>query len=148
MLVLNSFMEGRVPPLDGDPEIFPVVKDPTDRDNIGSVWHSDVTFLEAPALGSVLYGIEVPATGGDTLFASQYLAYESLSEGMRRMLDGLRAWHTDHTLSNRDEAARRNATRTTKIAEEAIDRPPIENLHPVVRTHPETGRRSLFVVGL
>ena len=82
-------------PLDGDPEIFPVVKDPTDRDNIGSVWHSDVTFLEAPALGSVLYGIEIPTTGGDTLFANQYLAYESLSEGMRNMLDGLSAWHSD-----------------------------------------------------
>ena len=132
-------------PLDGDPEIFPVVKDPADQHNIGGVWHSDVTFLEAPAMGSVLYGIEVPEYGGDTMFANQYLAYESLSSGMQSMLDGLSALHSDRTLSDRHEVARRNATRTTKIADEAVGKPPIENLHPVVRTHPETRRKSLFV---
>lgn len=132
-------------PLDGDPEIFPVVKDPGDRHNIGGVWHSDVTFLEAPALGSVLYGIKVPEVGGDTLFANQYLAYEALSSGMQRMLKILRALHSDRTLSDPAEVARRNAARTTKIAGEAAGKPPIENLHPVVRTHPETGRPSLFV---
>ena len=132
-------------PLDGDPEIFPVVKEAADRDNIGSAWHSDVTFLEKPALGSVLYGIDIPSTGGDTMFANQYLAYESLSEGLREMLDGLSAVHSDHTLSDAAEAARRNATRSTKIAAQAIGKPPIENRHPVVRTHADTGRKSLFV---
>ena len=131
-------------PLDGDPEIFPVIKEPTDDDNIGSVWHSDVTFLEAPALGSILYGIEVPEVGGDTMFANQYLAYESLSDGMKRLLDGMKALHSDNILSNPEVAARRNATRSTKIAEEAMGKPRIDNLHPVVRTHPETGRKSLF----
>jgi len=132
-------------PLEGDPEIFPVVKDPADSHNIGGVWHTDVTFLEAPAMGAVLYGIEVPEVGGDTLWANQFLAYESLSDGMKEMLDGMRALHSDHTLSNPAEVARRNATRTTKIAEAAVGKSPIEHLHPVVRTHPESGRKGLFV---
>ena len=79
------------------------------------------------------------------MFANQYLAYDTLSDGMKQMLDGLKALHSDRTLSDPVEAARRNATRTTKIAEEAIGKPPIESLHPVVRTHPQTGRKCLFV---
>jgi alpha-ketoglutarate-dependent taurine dioxygenase len=131
--------------LDGDEEILPIVKEPTDQHNIGGVWHSDVTFLERPALGSMLYGIEVPAVGGDTMFADQQAAYDALSVGMKEMLDGLMALHSDRTLSDPAEVARRNATRSTKITAEATGKPPIENLHPVVRTHPDTGRKGLFV---
>jgi len=122
-----------------------VVKEPTDRDNIGDVWHSDISFLARPSLGAVLYALEVPAVGGDTLFANQYLAYETLSNGMKEMLAGLRARHSDRMLSDRESVERRNATRSTKIAAAAAGQTPIENLHPVVRTHPETGRKSLYV---
>ena len=132
-------------PLEGHPEIFPIAKDPADRENIGAIWHSDVTFLERPALASILYALEVPKRGGDTMFANQELAFEALSPGFREMLSGLRALHSDYGLSNREEAQKLNAARTTKLKEEAMGKPPIENLHPVVRTHPETGGKSLFV---
>ena len=132
-------------PLDGHPEVLSVTKEPTDTHNVGGVWHSDVTFLECPAMGSILYALEVPDQGGDTLFANQVLAYESLSARCQSLLSGLRALHSDRGLSARKEAQKRNTTRSLKIAEAAMDLPPISNLHPVVRTHPQTGRKSLFV---
>ncbi len=98
-------------PIEGHPEILPVVKEPADQDNIGDLWHTDVTFLERPSMGAILYGIEVPEVGGDTLFSNQYLAYETLSTGMKAMLANLRAWHSDRILSAGLEA--RNATRST-----------------------------------
>jgi len=132
-------------PLDGHPEILPIVKEADAEHNIGGVWHSDITFLERPALGSILYAIDVPDSGGDTLFANQELAFEGLSTGLRQLLCDLRAVHSDHTLSDRTEAEQRNMTRSTKLSEEAMRQPAVENLHPVIRTHSETGRKSLFV---
>ena len=131
--------------LDGDPEIFPVVKEASDQNNIGDIWHSDISFLPEPALGSCLYAIEVPEQGGDTLFANQYAAYDALSSGMKDMLDGLRALHSDRILTDPVLATRRNKTRSTKVHPDAIGKPPIESLHPIVRTHPETGRKALYV---
>ncbi len=130
--------------LPGHPEILPVLKEPEATDNIGGVWHSDVTYLPAPALGSILYALEVPPAGGDTMFASQYLAYETLSDGMKEMLEGLRAVHSSDIFTNKARRDAANATRTTKLNE--VDET-IETSHPVVRTHPETGRKCLFVNG-
>src|ERR1700726_1248179 len=76
------------------PEILEVRKEPYETHNFGGGWHTDVSYLERPALGSVLYAREVPAFGGDTMFASQYLAYETLSDGMKQMLDGMIAVHS------------------------------------------------------
>jgi taurine dioxygenase len=76
------------------PQIIEVRKEPEEKRNFGGGWHTDVSYLERPALGSVLYAREVPETGGDTLFANQYLAYEALSDGMKRMLDGMVAIHS------------------------------------------------------
>ncbi len=94
-------------PLDGHPEILPVLKEPEDTLNIGASWHTDVSFLEQPSMGSILYAHEVPKSGGDTMFANQYLAYESLSEGMREMLADMTAVHSDRVLSNPSSAANR-----------------------------------------
>src|ERR1700733_2382999 len=80
-------------PLDGHPEVLRVVKEKDDRRVFGEKWHSDVTFLERPVLGSVLYAIETPQKGGDTLFANMYMAYERLSDGMKAMLESLVAIH-------------------------------------------------------
>ena len=130
--------------LDGDAEILPILKEPDATNNIGGLWHSDVTFMEAPALGSILYALDVPEYGGDTMFANQYAAYEALSEGMKEMLDGLLAIHSDNNLSDPAAKAARNASRSTKLRED-IESGETINEHPVVRTHPETGRKSLFV---
>ena len=136
---------GRYPfaePLPGHPEVVPVIKEPEQRTNFGGMWHSDTVYLERPPLGSALYAKEVPAVGGDTLFANMYLAYESLSDGMKALLDGLTAVHS--------AAKHKDALRADHLAGGAmaaregavVD---LEAAHPVVRRHPETGRRALYV---
>ena len=130
-------------PLEGHPEIFPIRKDPEHKENVGGVWHSDLTHLPAPPLGSILYALEVPPVGGDTMFASQYLAYEALSDGMKEMLDGMTAVHDNRIQSNK-VAAERNAARSSKLRQDNQEDEP-ECEHPVVITHPDSGRKALFV---
>lgn len=130
-------------PLEGHPEIFPIRKDPEHKSNIGGVWHHDLSHLPEPPLGSILYALEVPTHGGDTQFASQYAAYEALSDGMKEMLDGMTAMHDNRLQSNKTASAR-NAERTSKMREDDNeDEPAFE--HPVVVTHPESGRKALYV---
>lgn len=130
--------------LEGHPELLPVLKEADARENIGGVWHSDLSDLPAPPLGSILYAKEIPPYGGDTMFANQYLAYEALSDGMKALLAPLRAYHSSRTLSDAATRGDRNATRSTKLRAD-IDTDAAVNLHPVVRTHPETGRKSIYV---
>jgi taurine dioxygenase len=125
-----------------DPEIVDVRREPGDKKIVGEDWHTDTTMVAEPPMGAILYTIEVPPYGGDTLFANQYLAYESLSPGLQRTLEGLRAVHTDRMVAG--PAAAMNAQRSTKVREDADWRETI-SVHPVVRTHPETGRKLLFV---
>lgn len=124
--------------IEGFPEVIEVKKLEHERHNFGGVWHSDTAYLEEPPMGSMLLAREVPPFGGDTLFASQYLAYESLSEAMRRMLDGLIAVNS----SARADVSR---TREDRIKEQGGAARSYEAEHPVVRTHPETGRKALYV---
>ncbi|HCS68533.1 MAG TPA: taurine dioxygenase [Rhodospirillaceae bacterium] len=128
-------------PLPGHPEILQVVKEADALNNIGDTWHSDATFLPEPPMGSILYAREVPPFGGDTLFANLYLAYEMLTDGMRRMLSSLNAVHSDAFLTQVN--SERNATRSTKLRGGQMEAR--ETVHPVVRTHPETGRKCLYV---
>ncbi len=129
--------------LDGYPLIVPVIKLPQERVNFGGLWHSDTAYLETPPIGAMLLAREVPPVGGDTLFANMYLAYESLSDGLRRALDGLRAVNSsakaDVTKTREDRLAEGGA----KLAADAV----LNAVHPVVRTHPETGRKLLYVNG-
>ena len=126
--------------LDGFPQITPVVKLEHEKVNFGGIWHTDTAYLERPPMGSMLLAREVPPHGGDTLFANMYLAYETLSPGMRRMLDGLIA-------VNSSAKADVTKTREDRMKDAARDdaRQEYEALHPVVRTHPETGRKALYV---
>ncbi len=126
-------------PLDGHPEILEIVKEPEATDIVGNLWHCDESFLERPALGSVLHMIECPDHGGDTMFANQYAAFDALSPGMQGMLSSMRAVYSDGTLQER------NKGRSLKVHPDAANRPRYEAVHPVVRTHAQTGRKSLFV---
>jgi len=116
------------------PEVLSITHGPESRGRENN-WHSDVTWRVAPSLGSVLRAIEIPPVGGDTLFSDMELAYESLSPAMQQWVCTLTATH---------DIARVFATRLGKTAEELHAKYPPQH-HPVVRTHPETGRRSLYV---
>ena len=128
--------------LGADPEIVEIRRAPTDQRIVGEEWHCDTTMMAEPPMGAILYGVETPPYGGDTQFASMYHAYDALSDGMKELLGGMRAVHSDHMVAG--PAAARNAKRSTKVREDADWRPTVA-VHPVVRTHPETGRKSLFV---
>ncbi len=125
--------------IEGYPEIISVTKLPHETVNFGGIWHSDTTYLQRPPMATMLVAREVPPHGGDTMFADMYAAYDSLSPGMRRLLDGLRA-------VNSSALADVSKTREDRIRDQGND-PGQQYLaeHPVVRTHPETGRKALYV---
>ena len=128
--------------LDGYPEIYRVstkVDDdgrPMGNPESGRYWHSDLSYLERPSKASLLYALELPPSGGDTMLASMYAAYDSLSPTMKGMLDGLTAVHDLGHVGRLFSTGGPNQEQTAKT-------PPVE--HPIVRTHPETGRKALFV---
>jgi taurine dioxygenase len=129
------------PQLKGLPEcplITPVIKLEHERVNFGGVWHSDTTYLARPPMASMLYALETPRQGGDTLFANQYLAYESLSERWKQALAAL----TGINSSTKAEVTRSREDRLRAAGQETK---PLTGEHPVVRTHPETGRKALYV---
>ena len=97
-------------PLDGHPAILEIAKNPEDRNNFGGSWHTDLSYLERPALASLLYAREIPPVGGDTLFASMYLAYEVLSEGLKGLLSELRAVHDTRRIYTPDAQHRSEGT--------------------------------------
>jgi len=124
----------------GFPEIIEVKKLEHEKVNFGGVWHSDTAYLEVPPMASMLLAREIPPQGGDTLFANMYLAYESLSPGMKAVLEGLVA-------VNSSAKADVTRTREDRLKSDGSDKAGRELAaeHPVVRTHPETGRKALYV---
>jgi taurine dioxygenase len=126
--------------LDECPQIIPVLKLEHETINFGGIWHSDTAYLDVPPMGSMLVAREVPLAGGDTEFANMYLAYETLSDGMKRLLHGLVA-------VNSSAAADVSRTREDRLKDSARAdaRKEYSAPHPVVRLHPETGRRALYV---
>ena len=125
--------------IDGYPEIIEVLKRENETINFGGVWHSDTTYLDIPPMGSILLAREIPPYGGDTMWANQYAAYDALSDGLKKVLVGLRCLQS----STKADASR---TREDRLKESAKhDKRDYEVWHPVVRTHPETGRKALFV---
>lgn len=131
------FIEG----LPEAPMVIPLVKEPHERKNFGEGWHTDTTYTECPPKATALYAVDVPPVGGDTMFANMYLAYERLSAGMQALLAPLHAVHS--TAARRDGGrAAGNAYQSVRLKNQ--DRV-LEAIHPVVRTHPETGRKALYV---
>jgi taurine dioxygenase len=129
------------PQLKGLPEcplVTPVVKLEHERVNFGGVWHSDTSYLARPPMASMLYAVETPPRGGDTLFANQYLAYETLSEGLQQTLAGLVG-------VNSSAKADVSKTREDRLRDAGAELKVLIGEHPVVRTHPESGRKALYL---
>lgn len=133
----HPFVEGMA----AHPEVIEIVTEPDDRINFGGGWHTDVTFLEEPDLGSILYAVDVPSHGGDTLFADQHAAYDALSDTMKAFLDRLVAKHSAGPQYAEGGYSTRSKSMKTKSTEDATR----VVRHPLVRTHPETGRKALYV---
>lgn len=126
--------------LPGFPRIIEVKKLEHEKVNFGGIWHSDTTYLEEPPMGSMLLAREVPPYGGDTMFANQYMAYETLSDEMKRIIDPL----VGISSSAKADVSK---TREDRLKTDGKDEKPRDYRaeHPIVRTHPETGRKALYV---
>ena len=131
----------------GHPEIQIVAKESTDNYGAGHFWHSDVSFSEIPPMGSLLYAREVPDYGGDTLFANMYLAYDTLSDGMKEIIDQRQALHSATRVYNGTGGGTARDFKTGESGSNYRDYEHAERrvAHPMARTHPATGRRSLYV---
>jgi len=133
-----------IPHLEGFPEIIQLggkTLGPSKYARNANVWHTDLTYRQEPPLASILHGLQVPESGGDTMFADLCAAYEGLSDKMQHMLSGLVAVHSIAQTKTRQEISSLNEVKQLQWSLENV--PPGE--HPLVCTHPETGRRVLFV---
>lgn len=129
-------------PLDGHPDIAMVLKEPDQATAIGEMWHTDHSYDAEPAMCSILRAIDLPPTGGDTCFASMYAAYDALSPRFRDMLDGLYAWHSSrHAFGAATTDHEQYQTGRLQNADKATQ----DARHPVVITHPLSGRKALYV---
>jgi taurine dioxygenase len=139
--VLKDFL------LPGHPEIMVVSNilnaegKPIGLGDAGHFWHSDLSYKSVPSLGSLLHAQELPAEGGDTLFANQHAAWETLPADLRRAVEGLNA---EHSYLARYEELRARSPWRPKLSEAQLAEV-VPAVHPIVRTHPETGRKALFV---
>jgi len=126
----------------GQPEVMEIIKEPSDKINFGGGWHSDMSFLETPAIGSILYAVELPEWGGDTLFASQAAAFDALSPGLQKTLEGLNGVHSaSREYSAQGASAQKRGAMQVAEADGYVG----EYVHPMVLVHPETGRKALYV---
>jgi taurine dioxygenase len=129
--------------VDGYPMIAEVRKEPEQKTNIGGGWHTDHSYDQAPALGSMLYAREVPPNGGDTLFASMYAAYDALSDGLKRALEGLRALHSSRHVFGANSRRSPDSDLQGRIGNPHLATQ--DAVHPVVIRHPGSGRKALYV---
>ncbi len=138
---LHPFMTG----MPDQPEVLEIRKTPADKRNFGGSWHTDQMFSPKPAMGTMLYAKQVPSVGGETMFSNQYLAYDALSDGMKRMLARMNAVCVGD--KKRGGVSRKDFNAAT-IAMTTVEPPKdvqTTSVHPVIRTHPETGRKSLYI---
>jgi taurine dioxygenase len=128
----HPFMKG----MDEHPEILEIIKEEGDSRAFGEVWHTDQIFNPKPAKATILYAKETPDAGGDTLFANMYLAYNALSDPMKEMLKGIKTWNVHSRYAGNEKMA-------AKVRDPGDLQ--TESAHPLVRTHPETGRKVLYI---
>ena len=140
----HPFMKG----MDEHPEILEILKEPGDSFTFGAAWHSDQMFNPEPAMATMLYAKETPSVGGDTMFASMYKAYDGLSDAMREMLNGVRGFNVGDRFKQSGGGARKDRYKgNTAMAGKVRDPGNVitEAYHPLFRTHPETGRKGLYM---
>ena len=129
------------PRLDGYDQIATVTKEPDQTTNIGGGWHTDHSYDHVPAMGSILIARETPPVGGDTLFACMYTAYDTLSDGLKQTLEGMKAVHSSRHIFGEQSSYRDTMKDRFSNPEDATQ----DAVHPVVITHPESGRKALYV---
>ena len=130
-----------LPSLENFPEIIEVKKLESETTNFGGIWHSDTVYLDEPPMASMLLAREVPPFGGDTEWASMYAAYEALSDNLKAFLGSLNAVHS----SALADVSKTREDRLVEAGDDDMASQVFESVHPVVRTHPETGRKALYV---
>ncbi len=136
---INRFFKA----VDGYPEIAEVRKEADQKTNIGGGWHTDHSYDEVPAMGSLLLAREVPPRGGDTLFANMHMAFEALSPGLQHTLEGLRALHSTRHVFGAQAGYAKSTDLGERIGNAAAA---VQDVcHPVVIRHPDTGRKTLYV---
>ena len=134
------------------PNVIPVIKEAADTKNFGGAWHTDTSYLAQPPKATCLYALDVPASGGDTLFANTAMAYQALSQGMQNILDGLEGWYTPSLVhstqgpyadvrSDRPSEASPSSAPADKLVDQRVR-------HPIIRRHPESGRQSIYATPL
>ncbi len=141
---LHPYVKG----LEECPEVMPIVKEKEDTRTFGSAWHTDQMFTEKPAMGTMLYAKEVPPAGGDTLYANLYLAYDALSEGMKAMIADVKTYSVGDRFKQSGKQSRKERYKGHAGMAARVKDPgdvKTENEHPLVRTHPETGRKALYI---
>jgi len=128
--------------LDTHPEIAVVLKEKDQRDAIGEKWHTDHSYDDAPAMGSILHAIEVPPFGGDTVFVSMAAVFDNLSAPLQQFLRGLKAWHSSRhafgEIQNNSESVKTGRIENAHLATQDV-------LHPVIIRHPLSGREGIYV---
>jgi len=134
---INRFFKA----VDGHPSVAEVLKEPDQEKNVGAIWHTDHSYDHEPAMGSMLRALEVPPTGGDTMFASLSAAFDSLSDGLKDVLYDLHAWHSSRHVFGR--TANREATYKGRLGN--ADAATQDACHPVVIAHPISGRPTLYI---
>ena len=140
----HPFMRG----MSDFPDILEIIKTEDDTHTFGSVWHTDQMFNPEPAKATILYAKETPTAGGDTLFASMYLAYDALSDGMKAMLADVKTWSVGNNFKNNGGVDRREVYEGNSQMANKVRNPVnlvTEAAHPLFRTHPETGRKGLYI---
>ena len=127
------------------PQIAMVAKGKEDRDNIGGGWHTDHSYDLEPAMGSILVARELPESGGDTLFASMYAAYDALSEEDKELIAPLRARHSTHHIFGSSQSAYSQSDTEERIGNSSSADAMKDVFHPIALTHPASGKTSLYV---
>ena len=130
--------------LEGFPFIFEVVKEESETVNFGGNWHSDTAYLPQPPLATLLYALEVPKHGGDTLFTSTRAAYDALSDGMRAMVDKLVGVNSAALKAGGGRSKMHSTIGSMKV-HDTDSAEQYESEHPAARTHPDTGRKALYI---